>query len=154
MRRLEVWVPVEGKPEHLVEALQQHPSSWLPGPADDRGPGHYRVDVTAGPLERTVTVAIGEAQGDDRNLVRRLLWVADAEVAEMDGDSFRALPRFEGVLELVADGDRRASLRVEGGYEPPEGPIGSSMSPEQVGVLAETIARFVLDGICDNVVED
>ncbi len=155
MRTLEVWVPVDTKPEHLVAALEAHPTRWLPGPADDRGPGHYGVEVSAGPVQRKVTVAVGDAHSDGRNLTRRLIWVADPEPSEDAADEpVRALPHFDGGLQVVADGERRASLRIEGAYEPPAGPIGASMSPEQVAMLAEAVARFMLDGVAANIVEE
>jgi hypothetical protein len=151
VRRVEVWIPLDGKPEETSGLLRRSPATWLPEPADERGPGHWKVTLHAGPITRAATCGVGEATGDERNVRRRIIWNADPESAET---SDRALPSFDGALILSSVGERRANLALEGTYEAPEGSIGASLGPSQIQSLAEAAAAKFLDDVATRILGD
>lgn len=150
-RRVDVWVPLEGEVDDLIETFGYSPSTWLPDPAEGRGPGHWAVTLRAGPVTRAGTCGLGETTGDDSVIRRRLVWHADLETAE-DDSQHRALPSFEGTLVLRIT-DRHADLGIEGSYEPPTGAIGASLSPQQLQAMAETTAANFLREVATSLAE-
>lgn len=137
-------MPLDAEGDDVSEVFGYAAGSWLPGPGDGRGPGHWAVTLRAGPIERTGTCGLGEPVGDGDVVRRRLVWQADPETSS-DETQHRALPSFEGVLVLRVN-DRHADLGIEGTYEPPTGPIGASLNPQQLQGMAEaTTANFLRD---------
>jgi hypothetical protein len=147
---LDFWVPIDDRPESVVEVLIRDPGHWLPGPAEPRGPGHWAVTITAGPVRRTATCGVGEASGDDRALTRRLVWKVDPEPSE-DAAVGAALPTVAGTLEVRPAGDRRTDLRLVGTYQAPDGTVGSALGPSQMQALAEASASGFLNALAGRV---
>lgn len=146
---LDTWVPLEGSPEKLADALRDPPPLWLPEPVDERGPGHWGFPVHAGPVTRMATCRVGDATGAGTTVRRHLHWQADPEPHEPGEEAGRSLPSFVGTLELRHVGERRVDLRLDGAYEAPEGPIGAALNPSQVRLLAETSVRQFLADVAD-----
>ena len=156
-RAVGVWVPLEEAPEGFVQQLRMSPTRWLPDPADDRGPGHYGVQLTSGPITRMATVGVGQPEGDDRALRCRLVWKVDHEPGEDDVPEdarTRSLPSFEGELALLPRDERRADLRLEGTYEAPTGAVGRMMNPAQIQGMAETLLQAFLSDIAGKLTDD
>lgn len=149
---LDFWVPIHDKPESVVDVLLRDPGWWLPGPAVPRGPGHWGVEIVAGPVRRMVTCGVGEASSNERALARRLVWQVDPEPAEGESNGY-ALPSFAGTIEVRPVDDRRTDLHLHGTYAPPEGTIGSALGPAQIQALAEASTSGFLNALAERVAE-
>lgn len=152
MGRLALWVPVTDDPDVVATRLAGAPPTWLPGEAGDRGPGHWSVELTAGPIVRTATCMVGDPAVTGGVLRRRLTWTADPEPAgEPDGGPLeRALPSFDGDLEVrVVEG--RGELHLAGVWSVPEGTIGAVMGPAGSQQLAEAVGRGFLEAVAARV---
>lgn len=143
MPRLSVWVPLKGDAELFVTRLQRNPVYWLPPPAEPRGPGHWAVEMRAGPVSRLTTCMVGEAAAEDETLTRRIRWRADPEPGEGDTTQ-RALPSFEGMLLFKTATGGQPEIHLDGNYRAPRGAIGAALTPAQIQKLAEAAAdRFL-----------
>jgi hypothetical protein len=143
-------MPLSAEPDDLVEAFARSPARWLPPPADGRGPGHWSATLRAGPIARVGTCGVGETADDgDGTHHRRLVWQADPEPETSE----RALPALRGVLALRIVG-RGGDLSIEGGYDPPTGPIGASLGPQQVQAMAEAAATGLIHDVATRLVDD
>lgn len=143
-------IPLSAEPGDLVEAFGRSPERWLPPPAEGRGPGHWAATLRAGPIARVGTCGVGDAVEDgDATHHRRLVWQADPEPDTSD----RALPSLRGVLVLRV-ACRGGDLSIEGGYDPPSGPIGASLSPQQVQAMAEAAASRLLNDVATRLLGD
>lgn len=142
--RVQAWTPLEGDPEDLATTLARNPELWLPEPSHQRGPGHWAFAVHAGPIQRTVTCMVGEAQTGTGVVTRRLRWEPDPEPDDPD---VRALPTFEGELRLRDAGEGRPEIHLEGAYAPPTGRIGVMLNRQQVQDMAEDVVRNFLDEV-------
>lgn len=150
MARLALWQPLAGDPGDLAERLAAEPPSWLPGDTEPRGPGHWAVDIAAGPIERTVTCMVGEPRGGSGTVRRRIAWTADPE----PGDELnRALPSFDGDLEL-RDVDGHAEIHLDGVWSTPEGTIAAQFTPAQLQQLAEAAAADFLHGVAGRILRE
>lgn len=152
-----MWVPIENPPEEIVRTLRGSPMEWLPGEVEDRGPGHYGVELHSGPITRRATVGVGAPDGDERSLRCRLVWKVDHEPGQdelPEEDRTRALPSFEGQLRLEPQGERRADLRLEGAYQPPTGTVGRAMNPAQAQAMAEHLVRWFLSEVAAHLLDD
>ncbi|MBW3577020.1 MAG: hypothetical protein KY462_04640 [Actinobacteria bacterium] len=154
MPRIEAWEPFEAgaSTTKLVRTLSGDPHEWLPQPATDRGPGHWAVEVRAGPASRLATCMVGEPHGDEHSVRRHIRWRADPEPE--DEHMQRALPSFDGYLTLRSrDGDW-PELRLEGDYAAPTGSIGAALGPSQQHALAAAAARGFLHDVFAKLIGD
>jgi hypothetical protein len=139
-RRLALWVPLQGGADELSAAFQAEPDTWLPAPATSRGPGHWGVELHAGPVNRMVTCLVGPAVSDATGVSRRLAWTADAE----PGTNERVLPSFDGHLALRQEPDH-TELVLEGTYTAPTGRMGAALDANQLQRLAEAMGASMLE---------
>lgn len=145
MPRIGVWIPLKGNTEEFALRLRRAPGYWLPPPAESRGPGHWAVELHAGPVSRVVTCMIGEPAGEGDAVRRRVRWTADPEPGDHDRTE-RALPSFEGALTFRTDDGGQPEIHLEGSYRPPRGSIGAALTPAQTQQLAEASAeRFLTE---------
>ena len=92
----------------------------------------------AGPawLGKTVSVHLGEPEGNDDALVVPVIW-------EATGPS-GLFPRFEGQLRLSALDPERAELRLSGRYRPPLGTAGQVLDAAVLAHVAHATIRALL----------
>lgn len=133
-----VALPVEETERRLRSYLRERAQSDGSVPLPLRMPlGRRRGDLA---LERAV-VAHGDWNSDAESLDRPLAisW------APSGGGPF---PRFDGLLSIEAEPDRRTSrLTIDGRYDPPGGPLGRTFDL----LVGSRIARASLAGLIDGI---
>lgn len=129
--------PVVGDPLALVAVFEGDPEAWLAEPRRDGVADRWLVVLHAGALHRTVRLRIGDPWRSGPNRWRSLSWVpvgADGEAASTD----RLLPSFDGELGLHLGALGRATLVLDGSYEPPGGRFGTAVD----SIALQRLARL------------
>lgn len=148
-RSVQVFLPVSGSPERLVNAFGHDPGRWLPSARRD-GAQRWTIPVYAGTLSRSVTIVVGVPWRSGSTTWRSIAWdpeTEDRDALHMD----RFLPSFDGEIGLAADvgttsGGANATLLVDGRYAPPGGLFGQALDAVALHRVAQrTVERFVTD---------
>lgn len=123
---IQTFLPLNGDPQALVAVFEGDPEGWLGEPRRDGATDRWLVALHAGAFHRTVRLRVGSPWRSGAIRWRSLSWDpvgADGEAAATD----RLLPSFDGELGLHLGEPGRATLVLDGRYQPPGGRIGTAV---------------------------
>ena len=140
---IQTFLPMTGDPLALVAAFEGDPETWVRGSRRDGTADRWLVVLHAGALHRTVRLHVGDPWRAGSVRWRSLSWDpvgAGGDTAATD----RLLPSFDGELGLHLGGDRRATLVLDGRYQPPGGRFGSAVDTIALHRLARSTATSLV----------
>lgn len=145
--------PVAGDPPTLVEVFEDDPATWLPQARRDGAVNRWLVVLHASALNRTVRLEVGAIWRAGSTRWRNLSWVpvgaaGDATPAD------RLLPSFSGELGLHAEGTERATLALDGHYEPPGGRFGQAVDTIALRRLAQITVNSLVAAIAGELTQE
>jgi hypothetical protein len=145
-RTVQSFLPVAGTPASLATAFEGDPDAWLTEPRREGAADRWVVTLHAGALRRTVRLRIGTPWLAGRTRWRSLSWdPIGAEGAATSLD--RLLPSFDGELGLHIGPGERATLVLDGRYQPPGGRLGTAVDAIALHRLAQVTAGSFLAGV-------
>jgi hypothetical protein len=142
-RSLRHFLPLEVDPAAATATFTGEVERWLPG-ARHVGPGRYTIEVGTDALERPVTVTVGDPWHVGSTWWRTCSWEPATDRA--DGSPVtRLLPSLDAELGLAVR-DGRATLLLDGRYDPPGGRLGDAVEAVALGRVARvTVERLLAD---------
>jgi hypothetical protein len=115
------------------------PASWLPRPCRVAGPDRWIVSLRLGPVRRPTIIELGPARIDQNETGRSVQWETSRESGDILPYEF-LLPAFRG--SLVGDA---TTLRIDGSYDPPAGPLGRVADLVLSRFAGRTVRRLLDD---------
>ncbi|MEX0835124.1 MAG: hypothetical protein WD010_03465 [Nitriliruptor sp.] len=144
-RSLRHFLPVEVAALVGASLFTGDPEEWLPD-ARRVGADRYAIEVGTGAISRQVTVTIGDPWHVGSTWWRSCSWEATGGDGE-PGGSARFLPRLDAELGLAVH-EGRATLLLDGRYDPPGGRIGEAVD----AVALNRVARTTVDRLLAQIV--
>lgn len=137
-RSLRHFLPLEGDAAAATAMFTADPERWLPN-ARHVGPDRFAIDVGPDSWERSVTVTIGDPWRVGGTWWRSCSWEPVGSSGEANAVA-RLLPTLDAELGLsVREG--RATLVLDGRYDPPGGRFGDAVD----AVALHRVARVTAD---------
>lgn len=143
-RSLRHFLPLEVDPALATATFTGDAERWLPG-ARHVGPDRYTIEVGTDAIERPVTVTIGMPWHVGSTWWRSCSW----EPIALGGEAApvaRLLPSLDAELGLAVR-DGRATLLLDGRYDPPGGRLGEAVDAVALGRLARVTVERLLAGV-------
>jgi hypothetical protein len=142
-RSLRHFLPLEVDPVAATALFTGDAERWLPR-ARQVGPARYAIEVGTDTIERPVTVTVGEPWHVGSTWWRTCSW----EPIAASGDTTpvtRLLPTLDAELGLTVR-DGRATLLLDGRYDPPGGRLGDAVDAVALGRVARvTVERLLAE---------
>jgi hypothetical protein len=142
-RSLRHFLPLEVDPVAATAIFTGDADRWLPR-ARHIGPSRYAIEVGTDNLERPVTVTVGDPWHVGSTWWRTCSW----EPIASSGDTTpvtRLLPTLDAELGLTVR-DGRATLLLDGRYDPPGGRLGEAVDAVALGRVARvTVERLLAE---------
>lgn len=143
-RSLRHFLPLEADPALATAAFTGDPERWLPG-ARHVGPERYTIEVGTEAIERPVTVTVGSPWRVGSTWWRSCSWEPVAVSGEATPVA-RLLPSLDAELGLAVR-DGRATLLLDGRYDPPGGRLGEAADAVALGRIARVTVERLLAGV-------
>jgi hypothetical protein len=143
-RSLRHFLPLEIDAVLARDVFTGDPERWLPG-ARRVGRDRYAIEVGTSSFGRPVTATIGEPWHVGSTWWRTCSWEPD----DSDGDVApvsRLLPRLDAELGLAIR-DGRATLLLDGRYDPPGGRLGDAVDAVALNRVARVTVERLLAAI-------